>query len=169
MLIKLSKKDMHTCTVLGNDTVKICEMQGFPPRLENKNQTREEANIEGYKGEFAVARLFDLEEPTFNITSDFGADLWWNDSSIDVKTTKTKDLIFDSMEKFKSDIAVLARPTDQPDVIEVGKWISRIEFEHKHHLHDYGYGERLVMKYNELRDIESLWKQMKIKTLSPRN
>ena len=78
MLIKLSRQDVHTCSVMGADTVKLCEMQGFSPRLNNKNQSRVEANIYGFKAEFAVARLFNLELPTINVVSDGGVDLWFD-------------------------------------------------------------------------------------------
>ena len=54
MLVKLSRQDIHSSEVMGADTVKLCEMQGFSPRLENDRQSRVEANIYGFKAEFAV-------------------------------------------------------------------------------------------------------------------
>jgi len=47
MLIAISKQDAHTAELLGRDTVKICEMQGLEPRLENEKQSRVDANIAG--------------------------------------------------------------------------------------------------------------------------
>ena len=70
MLIHLTKKDVHDSALMGADTVKLCEMQGFPPRLENDKQSRVEANIYGFKAEFAVARLFGLEPPTVNVLTE---------------------------------------------------------------------------------------------------
>lgn len=170
MLIQLTNRDVHTCGVLGADTVKLCKMQNFNPRLENENQSREDANIDGFKAEFAVARLFNLDPPTLNVTSDHGADLWLTDNAcIDVKCSSTGDLIFDTMDKFGADIAVLCQVTSDPTVVEIQGWVSRIEFNFKHRIKDYGYGERLVMNRSELHPIEQLWRQMVTKKFSPVN
>ena len=69
---------MSTTLHTMGDTVALCKMQGFPPRLENKNQTREEANALGFKAEFAVARLLGTSLPTINIVTDGGVDLWFD-------------------------------------------------------------------------------------------
>lgn len=87
MLVKLSKQDAHACELMGADTVKLCEMQGFPPRLDNERQSRVEANIYGFKAEFAVARVLGVDPPTVNVLTDGGIDLWFDDISIDVKFT----------------------------------------------------------------------------------
>ena len=87
MNVKLSAEDVHKSTVMGIDTVALCKMQGFPPRLENENQSREEANALGYKAEFAVARLLRTSLPTITVVTDGGVDLWFNDIPIDVKFT----------------------------------------------------------------------------------
>ena len=104
MYIKLSNKDVHTCSTMGADTVKLCEMQGFKPRLNNSNQTRIEANIYGYKAEFAVARLFNIELPTINVVSDGGVDLWLEDLSIDVKFTNKEEGDFISAQEKVAEI-----------------------------------------------------------------
>jgi hypothetical protein len=163
MLIQLSNQDVHHCTVLGYDTVKLCEMQGFPPRLENKSQSREEANVFGFKAEFAIARLFDLDLPELNVTSDYGVDLWWDDYSIDVKFSNKQDgdLIFDTMDKFKAQIAILVTRTDNQNVMNVVGWMTRKEFERKCQSHNFGYGERLVVGNTKLNPIEELWLKMK--------
>ena len=79
MLIELSKEDAHSAQLMGADTVKICEMQGFPPRLENEKQSRTDANILGFKAEFAVARVLGLDPPVVNVLTDGGVDLWFGD------------------------------------------------------------------------------------------
>lgn len=165
MDIRLSKKDVHECTMLGHDTVKVCEMQGFAPRLDNAKQSRQEANVYGFKAEFAVARLLDLDTPGLNITSDYGVDLWWNDVSIDVKFSNRSDggLIFDNMEKFKSQVAILVTRTDDPDVMSVRGWMSRKMFSDKAKHANFGYGDRLCADQEDLSSIESLWLQMKKK------
>ena len=171
MLIELSKEDAHSAQLMGADTVKICEMQGFPPRLENERQSREEANVCGFKAEFAVCRLFNLSAPTFNILTDGGVDLWWNDCSIDVKWTGKEygPLIFDSMDKFQAKIAVLVGSTDNPSVMRVNGWMDRKTFKEESTEHDFGYGMRLTMKVSQLYPIESLWRFMMQRSLGPKN
>jgi hypothetical protein len=161
MLVTISKQDAHASKLMGADTVKLCEMQGFKPRLENENQSRVEANIYGFKAEFAVARLLDLDPPTLNVVTDGGVDLWFDDMSIDVKFTNQEfgPLIFDTITKFKAQLAVLVGRTEDPNVMRVNGWIDRKTFKHKATSHDFGYGDRLVMGVEELLPIEQLWRK----------
>lgn len=160
MLIHLSKKDAHTSEIMGADTVALCKMQGFQPRLENEAQSREEANAFGYKAEFAIARLFDVEPPAINVLSDGGVDLWIDDTSIDVKFTNQYQgpLIFDSLAKFRASIAILVCRTEDDDVMKVSGWISRKEFKTCCAKADFGYGPRLYMNAIDLYPIETLWR-----------
>ena len=169
MLIELSKEDAHSAQLLGADTVKICEMQGFAPRLENEKQSREDANVCGYKAEFAVARLFNLPDPKFNILSDGGIDLWWNDVSIDVKYSRKEygALIFDDADKFQAQIAILVGATGDAYTMRVNGWIDKLRFIEKAVIKDYSYGPRLKMEADELFPIELFWRYMMVKTLGP--
>lgn len=159
MLVELSKADVHRAEVLGRDTVKLCEMQGFKPRLENEDQNRVEANQWGFKAEFAVARIFNLDPPDLTVVTDGGVDLWMGDLSIDVKLTNATfgPLVFDSMEKFKADMAVLVGRTGMDNVLSVNGFVWREEFEDKAFEHDFGYGKRLVMKEKDMGSVERLW------------
>lgn len=159
MRVRLSKQDCHTAEILGTDTVALCEMQGFPPRLDNERQSRVEANVYGFKAEIAVARLFDIEPPTINVVTDGGVDLWLGERSIDVKFSNRErgPLIFDSLEKFRADYAVLVGRTDEPDVMRINGYISRGGFEVISRRHDFGYGPRLFIEADELEPIERLW------------
>jgi len=162
MLVRLSPEDVHNCTLMGHDTVALCEMRGVLPRLENKNQTREEANALGFKAEFAVARLLGTNLPTVNVVTDGGIDLWFGDVSIDVKFTnkQSNGLIFDNEEKFKARLAVLVTPTDHDDVMNIVGWIGRKQFLHVAKVKDFGYGPRLVAVGHNLKRIESLWRRL---------
>jgi len=165
MYVFLSRQDSHTAAMMGADTVALCEMQGFSPRLENEKQSRTEANIVGYKAEFAVARVLNLELPEINVLSDGGVDLWMNDHSIDVKfTNMNKDpvLIFDSMAKFRAEFAILVtdETIDGEDCFKIHGWISRREFKQRHGTTNFGYGERLTMPADALRPIETFWGRM---------
>lgn len=162
MLITLSRQDAHTCKLMGADTVKLCEMQGFKPRLENENQSRVDANVYGFKAEFAVARLLNLDTPTVNVVTDGGVDLWFDETSIDVKFTNAEygPLIFDTMPKFRAQLAVLVSRTDSPNIMRVNGWVDRRTFKKESKPIDFGYGERLTMEHDELFPIESLWKTL---------
>lgn len=169
MLVRLTRKDAHTAKLMGADTVALCKMQGFDPRLENEDQSREEANILGYKAEFAVARLLDLEPPEINVLSDGGVDVWYNDHSVDVKfTNMNKDpvLIFDSMAKFRADYAVLVTCEDpEEELFRIHGWVSRRDFKKSAGKQDFGYGERLVMYAEYLKPIEKLWARMQAESM----
>lgn len=164
MLIRLSKQDLHNCEMMGADTVKLCEMQGFKPRLHNNNQSRVEANIYGFKAEFAVARLFNLDLPTVNVLTDGGVDLWFDDITIDVKFNNAEygKLIFDTMDKFKSNIAVLVGKTPDPSIMRINGWMDRKTFGDKSQVVDFGYGDRLFMNHDEMLPIESLWSRLMV-------
>jgi hypothetical protein len=158
MLITINKQDAHASELMGADTVKLCEMQGFPPRLENERQSRVEANIWGFKAEFAIARLFNLDPPTINVLSDGGVDLWFDDVSIDVKFTNNEhgDLIFDSEKKFKADIAIAVGKVGG-NTLRVNGYADKEFFSLTNHPCDYGYGPRLKVNVNDLKPIERLW------------
>ena len=159
MYVKLSKKDVLTSEVMGADTVKLCEMAGFNPRLENDKQSRVEANQWGFKAEFAVARLLNLDLPTLTVTTDGGADLWVDDITIDVKFSNQEwgPLIFDSMTKFRANLAVMVGRTNYEDIVNVIGWISREDFKEKYKKKDFGYGTRLFVEPEDLAPIEQLW------------
>ena len=162
MLVRLSKQDAHSSKILGADTVKLCEMQGFKPRLENESQSRVEANIYGFKAEFAVARLLDLTPPTINVVSDGGVDLWFGDTSIDVKFTNSEfgPLVFDTVPKFRAQIAVLVGRTEDPNEMRINGWVDRRTFKKECNPVNCGYGDRLKMEHEELFPIETLWKRL---------
>lgn len=159
LLIRLSRQDLHNARMAGNDTVALCRLQKITPRLENPKQSREDANALGFKAEYAVARVLQVEPPGVNVGSDFGIDLWFDDISIDVKLTNYPkgDLIFDSADKFKAKVAVLVEPTNDPAVMSIDGWMTRKEFISLATEKDFGHGLRLVVPNASLRPIEELW------------
>jgi hypothetical protein len=86
-----------------------------------------------------------------------------NGTTIQVKTSQLKSLIFNQLWQFKSDIAILVqyvgadktKSEDDPQFIIVG-YIDKATFKEKHYRKDYGYGERYVMDAQDLIPIESL-------------
>jgi len=105
--------------------------------LENENYASDPERQEGsaldylgIRGELAVAKAFDLHfDPFRGMGVDNGIDFFWNEISIDVKSTVwiTGKLMFKSVEKFKSDIAVLAIELEE-DFFRVPGWIKREDF-----------------------------------------
>ena len=159
MKIKLTRQDLHECEVLGRDTVKVCKMQKFSPRLDTPDENRVLSNIQGFKAEYAVAKILGCKLPTLNIVTDGGVDLWAEDIGIDVKYTKREDgdLIFDDFDSFKADVAVLVATTREKDQVTIVGWLDKETFEARAYDHDYGYGARKVVANDDLFNIESLW------------
>ena len=159
MKVRLSKRDMLEAELMARDTVFMLERMSISPRLENNNQSRLDANIFGFMAEFAVCRVLGTEPPRLNFATDGGVDLWLGDVTIDVKYTarKTSKLIFDSVDKFKSQVAILVTATDNMDVMEILGWCSKGRFIEDSYSKDFGYGKRLVMDADKLQPIEQFW------------
>jgi hypothetical protein len=82
-----------------------------------------------------------------------------DDTPVDVKFTNEEQgpLIFDSMQKFRAEIAILVGRTDDDDVMSINGWVTRKEFKASAGKHDFGYGERLFMSHTEMNPIQDLW------------
>lgn len=162
MYFKLTPKDHHDSILMGQDTVKLCEMQGIVPRMKDKKgmATRTENNITAFKAEFLFARLFNLPPPVVNVLSDGGIDFWLEEISIDVKCSSREDgpLIFDSEKSFAAKVAVLYGATDNPEILKLHGCIGRKAFFERAYKKDFGYGERFVMGADSLDPIEKLWR-----------
>lgn len=154
MKVRLSEREVHQAASLGRDTTSVCRMQNTKPRGESG---RDSSDINGARAEFAVAKLFGIDQPTLNIAGDGHIDLWLGNISIDVKWTASPYLIFDDMSRFQADVAVLVRDTEDPSVLHVDGVISRSRFESECDLKDMKYGTKLVVSKDALWPIESLW------------
>jgi len=159
LIVRLTPQELHAAVTLGKDTHAICGLQGLKPRDANG---KEQSEIDGARAEYAVAKLFGLEPPSLNVGSDGGIDLWFGERSIDVKFTKTDSLIFDNVDSFKADIAVLVRNFgDDPSALGVVGCIGREAFAERSTLEDRKYGPKLCMKSEELLPPERLWREIK--------
>ena len=152
--VRLSRREFHEATTLGMDTTKICRMQNTNPRGE---QGRDNSDVLGALAEFAVAKLYGADKPRLNVVSDGGLDLWVGDVSIDVKCTRTDLLIFDSLDHFKADIAVLVRATDEDDLFDVVGGVSQSAFAQRCFKKDLKYGSKFVMEGKALSPPEKVW------------
>lgn len=163
MLFRLTPEDHHQANLKGADTVRLCEMQGIKPRLQDAEgmRSRTECNQRAFKAEYLFARMFGLAPPEVNVLSDGGIDFWLGETSIDVKCSNRPDgpLIFDSMDKFKADVAVAYSATDEPDTFKLHGCVSHKVFGEQAYERDFGHGTRLVMDVADLAPIEKLWRQ----------
>lgn len=173
MHFKLTAKDHHDATLMGQDTVRLCEMQGIVPRMKDKKgmDTRTKNNVLAFKAEFLFARLFNLPLPVVNVLSDGGIDFWLGETSVDVKCSSYTDgpLIFDDEKSFAADFAVLYGATDDPKVLKLNGCIDRNTFFEQAYKKDFGYGERFVMRADSLDPIEKLWRVYVEKNLMENN
>jgi hypothetical protein len=158
ILVRLSDQELHEAERLGSDTDAICQkVMGYKPRDPGSNKVQSE--IDGARAEFAVAKLYGLDKPTLNILGDGGKDLWFGGLSVDVKFTNTDDLIFDDVDAFKADVAVLVKNQgDDPRALSVVGCVSRGEFAANSTAQERKYGIKLCMKAAELSPPESLWR-----------
>ena len=127
----------------------------------------------GMKGEIAVMRFLglDLDRAFKNtVKGDGGVDLVFKNSTIDVKSTSTDYLIFNNINRFRSDIAVLVKPMvgeedervsnskfSSRDVFICG-WTTRAAFCNFHEIKDFRYGNKTVMRSNLLYPMDLLLK-----------
>lgn len=130
----------------------------------DKNNSSYSVNLMGRMGEVAAAKCLGLQtDNSISPSGDDGHDLHDGmGTSIQVKTSTLRALIFNAPELFISDVAVLVHfvgdkmlphVDGQYDVIG---WITRQDFLANHYLRDYGYGTRLVIDADKLYPIEEL-------------
>jgi hypothetical protein len=135
-------------------------MGGAVPRWEDADDgsNRIENNVMAYRGEILFARLFGLDKPTLNVLGDSGVDAWVGDLGVDVKVSRQNALIFDK-NKFAGEAAVAFQQTEKDNVLKLMGWITKADFYQRCYSHDYGHGERDVVKGENLERIETLWRE----------
>jgi hypothetical protein len=133
-------------------------------KMFDRNNTSEGINIIGHLGEQAIGQALGIPvDTTVMIGGDDGSDMKVGDTTIQVKTSQLKSLIFNASWLFKSDIAVQVqyvgndktKSEEDPRFIIWG-YIDKATFKANHYKKDYGYGERLVMDVSDLKPIEDL-------------
>lgn len=156
--VRLSPREEHEALILSRDTTKICRMQDTTPRGEDG---RDQSDHVGCRAEFAVAKLLGLDPPKFNVLGDEGKDLWFGNQSIDVKHTggKETDLIFDSLEAFRADAAILVTSNEGEFVVHGG--VSKERFTRDAYLKSKKFGMKMCLNVSEISPIETLWKYLR--------
>lgn len=149
------------CKQMGYDTVGICEGQNAKARIdpEREKRSRRDSNFLGFKGEYAFSKLFELSPTDVTEHADDGIDYVLPDNrTVDVKTTGRMegDLIIDSFDSFKADLAVLCFTTEKRSSIDFYGWITKEEFMKICKEKDYGHGMRKYAYSHEMRDMQDL-------------
>lgn len=128
----------------------------------DRNNSSYSVNLMGRLGEVVVAKTLRIKtDDSVTAGGDVGHDLVSNlGNTIAVKTSTLDTLIFNKIEDFSADIAVLVKfvgdkqvPQDGGKFFIVG-WISRQDFITYHVMRDYGYGARLVVDGFSLNRME---------------
>jgi hypothetical protein len=125
--------------------------KSFAARVGNDNYER---NLVGLLGEYAVAKYF--REP-MDLFIDLGGDNNITDLVIGNMTTSVKcsyyaespHLIFNTLDEFRQDVAILASVLE-PSRVQLHGWTSRERFRELHKRRDFGYGERCVVDESDL-------------------
>lgn len=166
MLVTLSKRDMAMCHQAAMGRQQMNRASGI---VNQKKADRSDFDVEllGVKAELATAKVFGLEFMPFALGIDAGADLWFDDVSIDVKSTFHQNgrMLFRDIDAFKADCCVLARADDRPDRIDVAGWATRDDFKTYSETFDSGKSTGLILPNGRLRPLASLWEAVTFRRL----
>lgn len=138
--------------------------KGVTDRIFDVDNTSDGIHVVGHLGEQAVAQLLDLDIDTTVLTSgDVGHDLVWGGTTIQVKTSELRKLIFNAKHLFSADVAILAQfigenkaESQNDPQFRIWGWISRKEFIDNYYAVNFGYGTRLVVDGESLHTLDSL-------------
>jgi len=139
-----------------------------PNRKYDKNRTDFTIDLNGAMGEFAVAKLLNINiDDSVSLSGDDKiSDLVKNNTKIQVKTNLSRSnnphLYFNHQDLFKADIAVLATIKSANEVIIEG-WITKENFLNKAKTTNFGYGERIGLTANMLDIPEKLLEYIETK------
>lgn len=124
----------------------------------------------GALAEIAVARALGCDVDTRGLAGgDDGVDMTWNGHTIQVKFNSLKygDLRFNSLDDFKTDIAVLVVP-EKGDDLYIAGWVTKAQFEDRARVKDFGYGARLCVEQADLTPMKILIDERRIPNVNRR-
>jgi len=155
--IKFSRKELALAKQIATARYQWCKATNTPDAVK-KNNPNNEVDILGLKGEIAVGKLLQIDDPMLAQGLDGGYDFWIDDISIDVKTSfyETGKLLFRRLDKFKSDIAILVTSVQNSEDVVIRGWITKSEFLERSSKNDLGYGVCYTLDQSKLRPISDL-------------
>lgn len=157
MIVQLTDEQIHQAIQFIDEmrSDKI-EKSVIDKKFDQKN-TSYAVNLMGYLGEVAVASVLNVDtDSTVRTAGDSGYDLVFNNKTIQVKTSTLPSLIFNALELFTADVAVLVQligDRQNPHIdsqFAILGWISKEEFNKNYYTKDYGYGIRFVIDADKL-------------------
>ena len=130
----------------------------------DRNNSSYSVNLMGRLGEVVVAKTLQIQtDDSVTAGGDIGYDLVSHmGKRIAVKTSTLDSLIFNKIEDFTADIAILVKFVGDKQLPHVDSkftilgYIDYQTFLDTFHWHDYGYGNRLVVTADKLRPIEEI-------------
>jgi len=155
MRIHLSDVDTYKIAWAAADRCEFKQNNGVVNKTKvDQKRNNFELTKEGFMGEWAVSLTLNIPVNTdLYLGPDAGYDLEFQGYTIDVKTTRAKYLLFQSIDHFKADVAVLVKVVNDYEVDVVGM-ISKEKFIEIHEMKDFGYGNQCVVPPEKLLPIE---------------
>ena len=159
MIVKFDQDDVEFVRAWS----KTCNAQKTLDKKIDATQTDEFICCMGKFGEIAAGRALDAY-PNFNITvgGDGGNDLEAWGLTWQIKTSSIRKLIFNSLDEFTSDAAILVHLiSNKKQMFELPHFhvlggISQKRFIKQHYTHDFGYGMRVVCDLDQLTALDTI-------------
>ena len=155
--VHLTNKEINSCLVFVEAMRNNKQEHNVIDKKFDSKNTSWAVNLMGYLGEKAVAKVYEVAIDDRVLTGgDEGYDLVINNKTVQVKTTTTNQLIFNSKELFSADYAILVTlvgDRTQPHIDShfiVWGDISKDKFINVCFEKDFGYGIRYVCNIENL-------------------
>lgn len=158
MLVKLTNRELSDARKAASGRWKLSRAAGVVNQ-KRAAESDEDLDLLGVKAEMAVAKLLHLDYSPFDLGIDDGMDMWFGDTSIDVKATfhETGKLLFKSLEAFRADCGILVTKTGDDAVMNVAGGCTRQVFMQEAEHIDLGRGKCYVMTQDNLSPIQNVW------------
>ena len=155
--VHLTEKEINSCLVFVEAMRNNKQEHNVVDKKFDSKNTSWAVNLMGYLGEKAVAKVYEVAVDDRVLTGgDEGYDLVINNKTVQIKTTTTNQLIFNSKELFSADYAILVTlvgDRTQPHINShfiIWGDISKDKFNDVCFEKDFGYGIRYVCNIENL-------------------
>ena len=155
--VHLTKEEINSCLVFVEAMRNNKQEHNVIDKKFDSKNTSWAVNLMGYLGEKAVAKVYEVAVDDRVLTGgDEGYDLVINNKTVQIKTTTTNQLIFNSKELFSADYAILVTlvgDRTQPHIDShfiIWGDISKNKFNEVCFEKDFGYGIRYVCNMEDL-------------------
>jgi hypothetical protein len=157
MIVFLSELDTYEIAWAASGRCQFKKDAGIK-NSKRVDQQRDDYQItrEGLTGEWAVGQTLGLPVNLENyLGGDPGWDFEYKGLKVDVKTTRAKLLLFQNLDKFVADVAVLVRYV-RDDLVQIVGIISKDKFKQNCQIRNLGYQDNYTISEDKLSPIEDL-------------